>query len=592
MNRFRLTLLLALAAPAVMAQTGSNVPDWARNAVWYQIFPERFANGDPTNDPTRERIGAEAGWSVSEWTGDWYARTAWEQKQGPRFRDFVFDRRYGGDLQGVREKLDYLKALGVTAIYFNPIFDAVSLHKYDASYYHHIDRHFGPNPAADERQIAAENPGDPNTWGWTSADTLFLGLIRDAHARGMKVIVDGVFNHTGRDFWAFQDLLRNKRNSPYAEWYDVTEWNDSLPDGFDYRGWWGYKPLPEFRETDGNLHPGIRQHIFAITRRWMDPNGDGDPSDGVDGWRLDVAEEVGIPFWREWHALVKQINPQAVTVAEIWGDAARHYIADDLFGVVMNYRVANAAHDFFLTGRRDATSFSQRLDSLRTDFPTPVNEAMQNLYDSHDTERLASMVVNRTRVYKESSKIETPENTYEVRAPDAEEWTILKLMAAFQFSYVGAPMVYYGTEAGMWGADDPDDRKPMPWPGMTFDDEVNHPFSHRRPADPVAFNADLHAFYTTLLGIRNRTEALRTGTLVPLVAEGDVYAFARESRTQLVLVAFNRSSESRTVRFDLARWRTLPRRWTDALSGATVSRDGKTAFSVQLAPYQALILIP
>jgi glycosidase len=568
-------------------------PDWAKDAVWYQIFPERFHNADPSNDPTRERIGAPEGWEITPWTSDWYARADWEQKRGAQFRSFVTTRRYGGDLQGVMDKLDYLDSLGVTVIYFNPIFDAVSMHKYDASSYHHIDRHFGPDPEGDWAIMQSEDPLDPSTWKWTSADSLFLNLINEAKQRDIRIVIDGVFNHTGRDFWAFRDLLENKKNSRYANWYEGVQFTDTLADGFDYKGWWGYKGLPELKEERGNLIPPIRKHIFDITRRWMDPNGDGDPSDGIAGWRLDVAEDVGIEFWRDWHKHVRSINPNALTIAETWTDAAQTYIDDDLFDVVMNYRFAYAAHDFFITRSRDARSLDLRLDTLRTQFSDAVNLSMQNLYDTHDTERLASMVVNNDRTYKERSKIEDIDNTYQVRKPNAEEFAILKLMATFQFTYVGAPMVYYGTEAGMWGADDPDDRKPMIWPDMTFDDEINHPYSRQRPRDKVAFDADLHSHYTKLGAVRNSNAALRGGNFQTLIAEdgGEVYAYMRRAGSQFAIVVLNNSTEARSVRLDMSVMRNMPNVYTDAISGAQFRRTG-SSLTIPLESMQGVILVP
>lgn len=516
-------------------------PEWARHAVWYQIFPERFHNADPSNDPTRDRIGGPPGWEITPWTGDWYARAAWEQGHS------ITVRRYGGDLQGVIDKLDYLRDLGVTVIYFNPIFDAVSLHKYDASSYHHIDRHFGPDPVGDAAIMESEDPLDPTTWRWTSADLLFLDLLEQARDRNIRVVIDGVFNHTGRDFWAFRDLLKNGEASPYKDWYEGLVFDPSYRDGFDYKGWWGYKGLPELKEEDGNLIPPIRKHIFDITRRWMDPDGDGDPSDGIAGWRLDVAEDVGIPFWRDWHAHVRSINPDALTIAETWTDKARELIAPDLFDVVMNYRFAYASHDFFITRRRDAASLGARIDSLLREFPMEVNLSMQNLYDTHDTERLASMIVNADRGYKEGSKITDADNRYQVRKPDDRERAIQRLMAFWQFTAPGAPMVYYGTEAGMWGADDPDDRKPMVWPEFTYEDERTHPFGHPRPRDTVAFDADLHAWYAELGTLRAKHEPLRTGSFTVLHAEGDVLAFERRSGPDVVIVAINRGDAPATI---------------------------------------------
>ncbi|MCA9258047.1 MAG: hypothetical protein KDA61_02550, partial [Planctomycetales bacterium] len=205
-------------------------PSWAAHAVWYQIFPERFENGDFTNDPTAEsldgRRSAPHGWSTTSWTSDWYERAAWEKSLGDDFyRDGCGWRRYGGDLAGVLDRLDHLEALGVNAIYFNPVFYAPSSHKYDSASLHHVDPYFGPDPAADLAAIAEETL-DPKTWTWTTADRLFLALLAEAHQRGMHVIVDGVFNHTGRNFPAFVDLLQRQARSPFAGWYVVESFDD------------------------------------------------------------------------------------------------------------------------------------------------------------------------------------------------------------------------------------------------------------------------------------------------------------------------------------------------------------------------------
>jgi len=354
MKRSILVLLLAAGvwvgceAPApeqtVPVTPENRVPDWAADAIFYQIFPERFRNGDPTNDPTRESletpiVPSEA-WEISPWTGDWYARADWEQELGDDFyEDGVFHRRYGGDLQGVIDKLDYLKELGINAIYFNPVFYARSLHKYDGNTYHHIDPYFGPDPEGDFA-LMAEETSDPDTWHFTAADRLFLQLIEEAHNRGIRVIIDGVWNHTGRDFFAFDDIRKNQAESPYRDWYIVEQFDDPYtPENeFRYKGWWGVESLPEFADTeDGtDLHPGPKEYIFDATARWMDPNGDGDPSDGIDGWRLDVANEVPIRFWADWNAHVRSLNPQAYTVTEIWENAAS-FIENGGFSATMNY---------------------------------------------------------------------------------------------------------------------------------------------------------------------------------------------------------------------------------------------------------------
>ena len=452
-----------------------SAPQWAEGVIWYQIFPERFRDGDPTNQPDRERARGPEGWEPTSWDQDWYKRDAWEVNHTDDFYAIVRERRYGGDLQGVIDKLDYLKELGVGAIYFNPIFDAQSLHKYDATYYHHIDRNFGPDPEGDVQQFKTEDPGDPSTWKWTAGDKLFLELIKEAHSRGLKVVIDGVFNHTGTEFWAFQDLIKNQEKSAYKDWYLVTSFDDADTEEneFDYEGWWGFKGLPVFHEENENLIDPIKQHVFDVTKRWMDPNGDGDPSDGVDGWRLDVAEEVGKNFWKDWHSLVREINPEAITVAEIWTDKAKEFINAEMFTTVMNYRFAYAAKDYLIDQRISLTEFENRLNQIKKDYPEGSQGVLQNLLDSHDTARLASIIVNPGREYDREGH---PRDGFDVRKPSEKERKIQKLVALFQFTWKGAPMIYYGTESGMWGADDPDDRKPMVWEDIDYENESHHPF--------------------------------------------------------------------------------------------------------------------
>ena len=272
----------------------------------------------------------------------------------------MFDRRLGGDLQGVLDRVPYLDSLGVTAVYFNPVFWAASLHKYDATSYHHIDPYFGPDPEGDIAMVANET-SDPATWVMTSADRLFFRLVDALHQRGIKVVLDGVFNHTGTQFWAFQNLALRQQASPYADWYEVTAWDDpATPQSeFDWTGWWGYKPLAVLaNNADGtDLLPAVKAHVWDATRRWMDPNGDGDPSDGIDGWRLDVAGEVPDGFWRDWNALVHEINPDALTIAEEWGDAT-DYLSRAGFQSTMNYHALSIPLDgFAYDGRTDAETF-------------------------------------------------------------------------------------------------------------------------------------------------------------------------------------------------------------------------------------------
>jgi len=525
-----------------------SAPEWAEGVVWYQIFPERFRDGDSANQPNRERARGPEGWEPTKWGQDWYKRDNWEVNHTDDFYAIVRERRYGGDLQGVIDKLDYLKELGVGAIYFNPIFDAQSMHKYDATYYHHIDRNFGPDPEGDVDQFANEDPGDPSTWKWTAGDKLFLKLIEEAHSRDMKVVIDGVFNHTGTEFWAFQDLVKNQEKSAYKDWYLVTSFDDPATEEneFDYEGWWGFKGLPVFHEENENLIDPIKKHIFDVTRRWMDPNGDGDPSDGVDGWRLDVAEEVGKNFWKDWHSLVREINPEAITVAEIWTDKAKEFINAEMFTTVMNYRFAYAAKDYFIDQRISLVEFENRLTQIKKDYPEESQDVLQNLMDSHDTARLASIIVSPGREYDRDGH---PRDGFDVRKPIEKERKIQKLVALFQFTWKGAPMIYYGTESGMWGADDPDDRKPMVWDDIDYESESHHPFGEKRESDSNNFDEDLFGFYQDLAQMRNKNKALQKGTaeFVRLDERNKVVIFTREYEGEKIYVVLNRSESFQNI---------------------------------------------
>ncbi len=367
-----------LNAPAQNGTTPVNQPPaWAKQAIWYQIFVERFYNGDKSGDPRPENMDSPPidqitppGWSITPWTHDWYAQETWAKKTGKPFNQMVQYRRYGGDLQGVLDKLDYLQDLGVTALFLNPVNDAPSLHKYDARNYHHIDVNFGPDPAGDNKIIAGENPADPSTWKWTSADRLFLKLVQDAHRRGMKIIMDYSWNHTGTMFWAWQDILKNQAASPYKDWFDIKSFNDPATPGseFAYNGWLGVPSLPEIRKVDvatkringhpyeGNINPAAKAHIFAVTQRWLSP--DGHTADGIDGFRLDVADQIGLGFWRDFRKFVRSIQPEAYLVGEIWWEKwpddlmnPAPYVKGDVFDAVMFYQAYRPARYFFATRR-------------------------------------------------------------------------------------------------------------------------------------------------------------------------------------------------------------------------------------------------
>lgn len=588
--------------------TLSDVPEWSKEAVWYQIFPERFYNGNAANDPTPADLEGSwphtvaAGWQPSKWTGDWYELQSWEQADGKGFYFHAQQRRYGGDLEGVIRKLDYLSELGINAIYFNPLFESPSLHKYDATYYHHIDNNFGPDPAGDRRIWAQENPAEPATWQWTSADTTFLALIREAHRRNIRVVIDGVFNHTGIMFWAFRDLVANQENSPYKEWYTVDAWDDpSTPKNeFAYRGWMNVRELPELREDELGLVPGPAEHVKAVVRRWMDPNGDGNPEDGIDGWRLDVAEKVAIPFWKKFRQWVRELNPEAYIVGEVWWQDwragimynASPWLSGDVFDAVMNYRLAREAFNFFAGDKTKITSpeFLLRLDALRADYREQNNYALMNLYDSHDTDRIGSHIVNKDEAYDKNVGA-SDNRSYLVSKPGTAERETQKLMALFQMTYVGAPMIYYGTEVGMWGADDPDCRKPMLWSEFSYAPERSHPFGLNRQADLNVADDDLFAYYAALIRLRREFPVLSKGDFQALTtgAGDDVVAFHRGLGKDHAIVALNNARSEVILELDL-RSAGIDGEWALAFGSSTVlPRDG--GLKVLLGPKQGAVLV-
>ncbi|MFG0252241.1 MAG: alpha-amylase family glycosyl hydrolase [Phycisphaerales bacterium JB038] len=541
----------------VRLQPQVQTPDWAKGAVWYQIFPERFHNGDPGNDPSR--IGV----LMKDWTSDFYAVPesefeAWQERtrhfgddpdrwdrakvgagpaDGPgrdRLYNVIWDRRYGGDLQGVLDKLDHLESLGVDAIYLNPVFESPTMHKYDTADYRHIDDSFGPaDPAGDAAILAAETL-DPATWGYTAADRFFINEFLPAcKERGMRVIIDGVFNHVGREFWAFLDVREKGIESPYADWF-VAEFDDagalSSWAAWDGRSGW----MPDFRETrEGNLIPPVKQHIFDITARWLDPNGDGDPSDGVDGWRLDVPEMVGDTFWQQWRRHVKSINPDAYIVAEIWYDASR-WLGGDMFDAQMHYPFGSAVVEWINVrpGMRTADMF-QRFNAAFDNDPPATQLVQQNLYDSHDTDRLVSQLFNPGREFDAGNRPQDNGPNYNGSRPSGEYFRMARLAVAFQATYLGAPMFFQGDELGMWGADDPANRKPVTWPELL-------PF---QSADEQFLPEHL-AHYQRWFNLRRQEPALRYGSVQHLRSGSDrVAAFARHLNDTTLLVVLNAGRE-------------------------------------------------
>ncbi|MEY4071715.1 MAG: hypothetical protein RL721_2329, partial [Candidatus Eisenbacteria bacterium] len=396
---------------------------------------------------------------------------------------------------------------------------------------------------------AAEDLLDPATWRFDPNDRLFLEVLRDAKRAGFRVIMDGVFNHVGTRHPAFRDVREKGPASRYADWFEVESWEP-----FAYRGWFGHGSLPQFRKDDehGIASESLRRHLFDVTRRWMDPDGDGDPSDGVDGWRLDVPNEVPIAFWREWRSLVKSINPDAYITGEIWVPA-EEWLQGDAFDAVMNYEFATpvVAWLFDRERRIPVSEFDRRMAEVRRRHPSEATYAMQNLIDSHDTDRAVNMALNPDRVYNKRNRVQDDPD-YDGGRPGPDEYRRLRLVALLQMTYVGAPMIWYGTEVGMWGANDPHNRKPMLW-------HDHEPYGKPGENTPMS---DLHAWYRSAIALRHAHPALRTGSFRTVLADDtrDVWAFVREGEGEEVLVVLNAAPHDQRVPLPLdlgSGWRPI-----------------------------------
>jgi len=459
----------------------SFVPSWVRDAIFYQIFPERFANGDSSNDP----LGTEP------WGGE------------PKSRNY-----FGGDLQGIIDHLDYISTLGVNALYLNPIFESNSNHKYHATDFLKIDPHFG-----DEK--------------------VFKRLVDECHVRGMRIILDGVFNHTGVHFFAFEDIKTNGAKSRYVKWYNVHSFPVGPVSKPNYECWWGYGDLPKLMTHN----PEVREYLFKVTRHWM--------GFGIDGWRLDVPNEIPHPFWIEWRKLVKSLNPNAYIVGEIWDDA-NPWLQGDQFDAVMNYRFRKACLDFFVQRKSTAKQFGASLDSIRIGYQPDVSYVLQNLLGSHDTERLLTLCNG-----------------------DVER---VKLASLFQMTYVGAPMVYYGDEVGMMGGKDPGCRGTMVW-------------EERKQ------NKALLEYLRGVIAIRNEFPVLRRGSFEVLSfgESPDVFSFVRRQEDMSALVVLNNGTEERKVALPLVDG-DRHYAWTKVWPSRVPSNiDGLV--SVSVPPYSGMVFI-
>ncbi|MFA5833384.1 MAG: glycoside hydrolase family 13 protein [Bacteroidota bacterium] len=414
------------------------VPDWVKDSIFYQIFPERFENGDLTNDPPH--------------TEPW--------GKPPKGNNY-----FGGDLQGIINRLGHLKRLGVNAIYLNPLFAADSNHKYNTTDYSIIDPAFGTNALFDQ----------------------FILLCRK---NDIKVVIDGVFNHVGTEHFAFKGVKEKGKDSKYASWFNIYSYPVAAAKNPNYECWWGHGSLPKLMVQN----PEVKQYLFGVIDYW---------TDRVDGWRLDVPNEMPHEFWKEFRLRVKSRNSGCYITGEIWDDATP-WLQGDEFDAVMNYRFRSACLDYYATDTIKTDEFDKQLETIRTAHHRFNTLAMMNLLGSHDTERYLTLC-------------------------QSEFWR-MKLSIILQMTYIGAPMVYYGDEIGMEGGKDPDCRRTMIWEEKKWDHE-------------------LFALYQQLISIRKKSIALRRGHFKTLAADNHsrVFAFERRLNAHFAYVAINRRDKIMSV---------------------------------------------
>ncbi len=480
-------------------------PAWVADGIFYQIFPDRFFNGDSANDPdfSEDFYKGLNKLPASGKTNDEYFHLEenWNDYRGLTRSPYRTDGKpdyysfYGGDIEGVRQKLDYLVDLGVSIIYFNPVTLGKSNHKYDAGDYMTLDPHFGSKE------------------DWKR-------FIAEAHDKGIRVVVEAVYNHCGDTHWAFQDCVKKGPDSEYWEWYEWKNW--PLPEQGSYEAiqyydcWWGFglHPNLNFDNTrkaeqengvrdiaEGDPNWPVVNHLLDATEFWLTEM-------DVDGFRMDVPNEVPFWFWKLFRERVRSIKPDAYLVGELWSTAPE-WVGNDTFDAVMNYRhFKDPVNNFIGHGRGNAQSFEAGLAPGRTAYPSQAVRVMMNLIDSHDTVRFITTAGGDRRR--------------------------LKLAALFQMTYLGAPHIWYGDEIGMEGQRDPDCRRPFYW---TYEEDPGR--------------VEMREFYKSVTHLRRDNTALRRGEFRLALAKGKDYAFMREDPAESFLVVLHNDETPGPVVVDL-----------------------------------------
>ena len=511
---------------------GFSTPNWAKGAVMYQIYTDRFYNGDPSNDVETNEYYYIGGYSsrVKDW-GKYPATMG--------VREF-----YGGDLRGVMEKLDYLQDLGVEVLYFNPLFVSPSNHKYDIQDYDYIDPHYGvivadggevlPEGETDNAKATKYQKRTTDIRNLEASNQLFIEFVEELHRRGMKIILDGVFNHCGSfNKWMDRERIYEDQegyepgafvspDSPFRSYFRFFRENaEDWPYNVHYDGWWGHDTLPKLNYEDSVK---LENYILYIGRKWVSP------PYNVDGWRLDVAADLGRSndynheFWKKFRIAVKDANPNAIILAEHYGDPGS-WLQGDEWDTVMNYDAFMEPFTWFLTGM-EKHSDEMRMELLgngdnlvgaithhMSNMLTPSLQTAMNELSNHDHSRFL------TRTNHMVGRVET------LGSKAAEEYVnpaVMREAVAIQMTWVGAPTIYYGDEAGVCGFTDPDNRRTYPW-GKE--------------------DQELLGFHKEMIRIHKEHPALRTGSLNILAWKENIFSFARFNQEEQIVVIINNRSE-------------------------------------------------
>ncbi|MFA7577846.1 MAG: glycoside hydrolase family 13 protein [Candidatus Muiribacteriota bacterium] len=513
----------------------NNNPEWAKDIIWYQIFPERFAGFN--HSKIQEKF---------DFKKDWYAMTKHESRKYHSLYKAVNYRKAGGTIQGIIEKLDYIKEIGFNGIYLTPFFPSPSCHKYDSRCFHHVEEFFGPLPGYDLLKMKRANENEnPASWVITNADEKFAEFVKRCHDRNIKVIADGVFNHSGREFFAFADILDKKEKSKYKNWYNITKWNVENADGFEYSGWYGHKSLPEFRKTsDGLMDNEYMEYIKNVLKKWFNYF-------NVDGIRLDAADCISHNFWKKFNTMVREIKSDAYLVGEIW-QIEPDYVSKKEFNALMNYPFAYNSVEYFVD-RIDFSLFKKNVEYLVNSYDYNNILLMQNLYSSHDTARLINIINNPGINFRHSSHYQktclASNPQYNIGRGDNYSDLTRRMMIVFQFIFPGCPMVYYGDEVGMEGANDPDCRKPMLWEEFKYEDEKTHPFSSFKIPERNKPDKELKKFYSEMIMLRHKEKCLTHGSFKIIdLKNNDFFGIERTYGNDSIIVYFNRGENSVNIR--------------------------------------------